>query len=144
VRITLTDDAPIYRKPYKYSDAEQKMIQTRTAELVEAGLVELARQQTPLTLTRRQRLNIVPLGISDGSLKPFQPKLLCTKIPKSEHKPTMRKKPGNDRYKPREKSQIPKGRQATPRYLSLGLYPVNQLWQSLQLPLFLLHWCRQS
>jgi hypothetical protein len=27
VRITLTEDAPIYRKPYKYSDAEQKMIQ---------------------------------------------------------------------------------------------------------------------
>jgi hypothetical protein len=42
VRINLTDDAPIYRKPYKYSDAERKMIQARTAELVEAGLVELA------------------------------------------------------------------------------------------------------
>jgi hypothetical protein len=42
VRITLTDDAPIYRKPYKYSDAERKMIQARIAELVEAGLVELA------------------------------------------------------------------------------------------------------
>jgi hypothetical protein len=42
VRITLTDDAPIYRKPYKYSDAKRKMIQTRTTELVEAGLVELA------------------------------------------------------------------------------------------------------
>jgi hypothetical protein len=42
VRISLTDDAPIYRKPYKYSDTERKMIQARTAELVEAGLVELA------------------------------------------------------------------------------------------------------
>jgi hypothetical protein len=42
VRITLTDDAPIYQKPYKYNDAERKMIQARTAELVEAGLVELA------------------------------------------------------------------------------------------------------
>jgi hypothetical protein len=42
VRITLTHDAPIDRKPYKYSDAERKMIQARTAELVEAGLVELA------------------------------------------------------------------------------------------------------
>jgi hypothetical protein len=42
VRITLTDDAPIYRKPYKYSDAERKMIQARTMELVEARLVELA------------------------------------------------------------------------------------------------------
>jgi hypothetical protein len=26
VRINLTDDAPIYYKPYKYSDAERKMI----------------------------------------------------------------------------------------------------------------------
>jgi hypothetical protein len=42
VRITLTNDAPIYRKPYKYSDTERKMIQARIAELVEAGLVELA------------------------------------------------------------------------------------------------------
>jgi hypothetical protein len=37
VRITLNDDAPIYRKPYKYSDTERKMIQARTTELVEAG-----------------------------------------------------------------------------------------------------------
>jgi hypothetical protein len=42
VRITLTDDAPIYRKLYKYSDTERKMIQARTTELVEAGLVEIA------------------------------------------------------------------------------------------------------
>jgi hypothetical protein len=42
VRITLIDDTPIYRKPYKYNDAERKMIQARTAELVEARLVELA------------------------------------------------------------------------------------------------------
>jgi hypothetical protein len=42
VRITLTDDAPIHRKPYKYSDAERKMIQARIVELVETGLVELA------------------------------------------------------------------------------------------------------
>jgi hypothetical protein len=42
VHINLTDDVPIYYKPYKYSDAERKMIQARTAELMEAGLVELA------------------------------------------------------------------------------------------------------
>jgi hypothetical protein len=42
VRINLNDDAPIYHKPYKYSDAEQKMIQARTVELMKAGLVELA------------------------------------------------------------------------------------------------------
>ena len=40
--INLTDDAPIYCKPYKYSDVECKMIQARTKELVEVGLVELA------------------------------------------------------------------------------------------------------
>jgi hypothetical protein len=33
VRITLTDDAPIYRKLYKYSNVEWKMIQARTAEI---------------------------------------------------------------------------------------------------------------
>jgi hypothetical protein len=42
VRINLTDDAPIYRKPYKRSEVERKMIQARTAELLGAGLVELA------------------------------------------------------------------------------------------------------
>jgi hypothetical protein len=42
VHINLTDDAPIYRKPYKDSDVERKMIQAHTKELVEAGLVELA------------------------------------------------------------------------------------------------------
>jgi hypothetical protein len=42
MHINLTDDVPIYRKPYKYNDAERKMIQARTAELVEARLVELA------------------------------------------------------------------------------------------------------
>jgi hypothetical protein len=38
----LTDDAPIYRKPYKRSEVEYKMIQARTIELLGAGLVELA------------------------------------------------------------------------------------------------------
>ena len=42
VRINLTDEAPIYRKPYKYSDVERKMIRARTEELMAAGLVELA------------------------------------------------------------------------------------------------------
>jgi hypothetical protein len=42
LRINLTDDAPIYRKPYKRSEVERKMIQARTAELLGAGLVELA------------------------------------------------------------------------------------------------------
>jgi hypothetical protein len=42
VRINLTDDAPIYRKPYKRSEVECKMIQARTAGLLGSGLVELA------------------------------------------------------------------------------------------------------
>jgi hypothetical protein len=42
MRINLTDNALIYHKPYKYSDVQRKMIQARTAELVEARLVELA------------------------------------------------------------------------------------------------------
>jgi hypothetical protein len=42
VRINLTDDAPIYRKPYKRNEVERKIIQARTAELLGAGLVELA------------------------------------------------------------------------------------------------------
>jgi hypothetical protein len=37
----LTDDTSIYRKLYKYSDVEHKMIQARTKELVGTGLVEL-------------------------------------------------------------------------------------------------------
>jgi hypothetical protein len=42
VHINLIDDAPIYRKPYKRSEVECKMIQARTAELLGTGLVELA------------------------------------------------------------------------------------------------------
>ena len=42
VRINLTDDALIYCKSCKYNNAERKMIQARSAELVEARLVELA------------------------------------------------------------------------------------------------------
>jgi hypothetical protein len=42
VHINLTDDAPIYRKPYKYNNIKRKMIQACIRELVEAGLVELA------------------------------------------------------------------------------------------------------
>jgi hypothetical protein len=42
VRINLIDDAPIYRKPYKRSEVERKMIQAQTAELLGAVLMELA------------------------------------------------------------------------------------------------------
>jgi hypothetical protein len=42
VRINLTNDAPIYRKPYKRSEVERNINQARTAELFGTGLVELA------------------------------------------------------------------------------------------------------
>jgi hypothetical protein len=35
VRINLTDDAPIYRKPYKQSEVERKMIQAPLEEKLE-------------------------------------------------------------------------------------------------------------
>jgi hypothetical protein len=37
VRINLTDNAPIYRKPYKRSEVKRKMIQARTVELLVRG-----------------------------------------------------------------------------------------------------------
>ena len=42
VRIDLQDDAPIFRKPYGYSEAERGLIKNRTMELLDAGLVELS------------------------------------------------------------------------------------------------------
>lgn len=42
VRIDLTDDAPIFRKPYRHSEAEKGMIKARTKELLDAGLIELS------------------------------------------------------------------------------------------------------
>jgi hypothetical protein len=45
VRINLIDDVPIYHKPYKRSEVERKLIQARTAELLGAGLVELAQRR---------------------------------------------------------------------------------------------------
>ena len=42
VRIDLQDDAPIFRKPYRYSEAERGLIKNWTMELWDAGLVELS------------------------------------------------------------------------------------------------------
>ena len=50
MRINLTNGAPIYCKPYKYSDMEHKMIQAHTKELVEVELVELGSLDCKYTL----------------------------------------------------------------------------------------------
>ena len=42
VWIDLMDDAPIFCKPYKYSEAKRKLIKTRTKELFDAQLVEFS------------------------------------------------------------------------------------------------------
>jgi hypothetical protein len=42
VRIELTSDMPIFRRPYRYNDMERDLIQSRTLDLLEAGLVELS------------------------------------------------------------------------------------------------------
>jgi len=42
IRIELASDRPIFRLPYRYSDMERDLIQSRTLDLLEAGLVELS------------------------------------------------------------------------------------------------------
>ena len=42
IQIQLTNDTPIFRRPYRYSDLERLLIHSRTTELWEAGLVELS------------------------------------------------------------------------------------------------------
>lgn len=40
IRIDLAVDAPIFRRPYRYSDMERALIQARCQDLLGAGLVE--------------------------------------------------------------------------------------------------------
>ena len=42
IRIELESDAPIFRRPYRYSDMERALIRSRTQDLLEAGLVEIS------------------------------------------------------------------------------------------------------
>ncbi|KAL3688001.1 hypothetical protein R1sor_014310 [Riccia sorocarpa] len=42
IRIELTFDSPILRHPYRYSDMERALIQRRSQDLFEAGLVEIS------------------------------------------------------------------------------------------------------
>jgi putative transposase len=41
IRIELASDTPIFHRPYRYSDMERDLIQSRTLDLLEAKLVEL-------------------------------------------------------------------------------------------------------
>jgi hypothetical protein len=42
IRIELASDMPIFHRPYRYSDMERDLIQNRTLDLLEAGLMELS------------------------------------------------------------------------------------------------------
>jgi hypothetical protein len=42
IRIELASDTPIFRCPYRYSDMERDLIQSRTLDLLEVGLMELS------------------------------------------------------------------------------------------------------
>ena len=42
IRIELDNDTPIFQRPYKYSDMERSLIQSRSQDLFEAGLVEIS------------------------------------------------------------------------------------------------------
>jgi hypothetical protein len=41
IRIELVSDTPIFPHPYRYSDMDTDLIQSRTLDLLEAGLMEL-------------------------------------------------------------------------------------------------------
>ncbi len=42
IRIQLASDTPVFCRPYRYSDMERDLIQSRTMDLLEAGLVEIS------------------------------------------------------------------------------------------------------
>jgi hypothetical protein len=42
IRIELASDRPIFRRPYRYNNIERDLIQSRTLDLLEVGLVELS------------------------------------------------------------------------------------------------------
>jgi putative transposase len=45
IQIELASDRPIFCHPYRYSDMERDLIQNRTLDLLEAGLVELSHDE---------------------------------------------------------------------------------------------------
>jgi hypothetical protein len=52
----LEDDNPIFKRPYKLSEAERALVHDRTTELLDVGLVELFRGEyvsTTMMLTKK-------------------------------------------------------------------------------------------
>ncbi len=50
IRIELASDMPIFRHPYRYNDMERYLIQNRTLDLLEVGLVELSHGEYASTI----------------------------------------------------------------------------------------------
>jgi hypothetical protein len=49
-QIILEDDNPIFKRPYKFSKVEKKLVQAQTTRLLDAGLVKLSRDEYTLTI----------------------------------------------------------------------------------------------
>ncbi len=58
IYIELTNDMPILWKPYKYNDLEKSLIQSKTQELWEVGLVELFVKEYVSTIMMLIKKNI--------------------------------------------------------------------------------------
>jgi len=58
IRIELASDMPIFCRPYKYSDMEKVLIQTRTLDLLEARLVELSHGEYASTIVMPAKKDI--------------------------------------------------------------------------------------
>jgi hypothetical protein len=56
--IELTNDMPIFWKPYKYNDLEKSLIQSKTQDLWEVGLVELFVKEYVSTIMMLTKKNI--------------------------------------------------------------------------------------
>jgi len=50
IRIELASDTPIFHCPYRYSDMERDLIQSRMLDLLEVGLMELSHGQYALAI----------------------------------------------------------------------------------------------
>jgi putative transposase len=50
IQIELARDMPIFRRPYRYNDMERDLIQSRTLDLLEAGLIELSHGEYASTI----------------------------------------------------------------------------------------------
>jgi hypothetical protein len=50
IRIEFASDTSIFRHPYRYNDMERDLIQSRTLDLLEAGLLELSHGEYALAI----------------------------------------------------------------------------------------------